>query len=338
MVLLAAAAVSPVLGGDEGASSAGPMPAQAKASAGAWTLGGVQFWSDELVYFGWRIQRNAVSGHYRLLDDKDRRHASGSFEECRAKLEAIRRERRLAPMKGPAVVTLHGLFRSRDVMEGLGKYLQEEGDLTWINVSYASTRRTLDEHAQSLARVLENLEGVTEIHLVCHSLGNLVVRRYVGEALSPNPQWKPDERIRRMVMLAPPNNGARMAEYFKSNKIFSMVLGPSGKQIAAQWSDVEQRLAIPPFEFGIIAGSKKVGNYDNPLLDGEDDLVVKVEETRLKGACDFLTVPLAHGEIMDDPEVQKCVLRFLKEGCFLSADKRMPIGSDDIGGPSQAGP
>jgi hypothetical protein len=214
-------------------------------------------------------------------------------------------------------------------MAGIGQYLAQEGDYTWLNVSYASTRRTLDDHAASLARVIDNLNGVSQIDFVCHSLGNLVVRRYLGEASADQPKWKVDPRVKRMVMLAPPNHGARFAEYFKDNKLFGLVLGPSGKQLAADWSEVEKRLAVPPFEFGIIAGSKKSGRLANPLLGGEDDLVVSVEETRLAGACDFLVVPLAHGELMDDPDVRRCVRRFLEEGCFVAADKRMPITNEE---------
>ena len=293
------------------------------------TLGGMQFWSDELVFHDWRIQQNVLTGHYRLLDEHDNRKASGTFDDCKAKLEEIKRAQSLSPLKGPAVVTLHGLIRSRDMMAGIGQYLAQEGDYTWLNVSYASTRRTLDEHAASLARVIDNLDGVSEIDFVCHSLGNLVVRRYLGEASAEQPKWKVDPRVKRMVMLAPPNHGAHFAEYFKDNKLFGLVLGPSGKQLAAEWSDVEKRLAVPPFEFGIIAGSKKSSRLANPLLDGEDDLVVSVEETRLAGACDFLVVPLAHGELMDDPQVRRCVRRFLQEGCFVAADKRMPIAKEE---------
>ena len=53
----------------------------------AWrTLGGDQFWSDELVHGQWRIQRNAITGNYRLLDPANVRRAWGSDEQCRAAL------------------------------------------------------------------------------------------------------------------------------------------------------------------------------------------------------------------------------------------------------------
>src|SRR5688500_1366920 len=49
------------------------------------TFGGRFFWTDELVYHDWRIQRHADEGHYRLLDGDEKRHASGSFDECLAR-------------------------------------------------------------------------------------------------------------------------------------------------------------------------------------------------------------------------------------------------------------
>ncbi|MBC7854002.1 MAG: hypothetical protein IAF94_11240 [Pirellulaceae bacterium] len=288
------------------------------------TLGGTQFWSDELIFHRWRIQLGVFSGHYRLLDENDYRHAWGTFEQCKAKLEAIRREKELPPMKGTAVLTLHGLIRSRDNMEEIGEFLEQHGDMTWINVSYASTRRSIDDHAASLAKTIDNLEGIDEIHFVCHSLGNLVVRRYLGEATQPKPNWKVDSRIKRFVMLGPPNNGARSVELFKDNKLFGMLMGPSGKQIAA-WSEVEERLGTGNCEFGIIAGSLSGSILNNPLVRGEDDLIVSVDETKLAGACDFLSVPLNHGQLMHDKKVHKKALNFLQHGCFISAEKRQPI-------------
>jgi hypothetical protein len=34
-------------------------------------MGGRQFWSDRLVFGGWRIQENVLTGHSRLLDARD---------------------------------------------------------------------------------------------------------------------------------------------------------------------------------------------------------------------------------------------------------------------------
>jgi pimeloyl-ACP methyl ester carboxylesterase len=304
-----------------------PLPASAAGPVNfpSATLGGTQFWTDELVFRDWRIQQNCLTGHYRLLDGDDFRRAWGTFDQCRTKLDELKRELRLAPMSGRAIVTVHGLGRSRDAMNLIGEHLAAHSDALWINVGYASSRRSLDEHAQSLARVLANLEGVEKIDLVCHSLGNLVVRRYLGEATLPEPRWQPDARIRRMVMIGPPNNGAQLARLFKDNTLYGLVTGPSGKQLAVSWEEAQKRLATPTFEFGIIAGGLGNGRGTNPVVDGDDDLIVAVEETRLPGAADFVIVPRLHGNLLRDERVCQCVQKFLDEGHFVSDEKRTPI-------------
>jgi hypothetical protein len=289
------------------------------------TLGGQQFWSDELVLRDCRIQQNALTGHYRLLDENDFRRAWGTYDHCRKALDDIQRHEMLPPVEGRVLVALHGLFRSRDQMEDIGEYLAEEADYTLINVGYASTRRSLDDHAHSLARVVDNLKGATEIDFVCHSLGNLVVRRYLGEASQPEPRWHPDRRIKRMVMLGPPNKGARFAQLFKGNKLYAVIAGPSGKQLAESWEDDQKLLAVPPIEFGILAGGLGSAAHTNPLVPGDDDWLVSVEETRLPGARDFRVVPCLHGELMDDDRVRQCALSFLKHGYFTAEDARQPI-------------
>jgi len=292
------------------------------------TLGGEQLWTDQLVHGKWRIQRNELTGHFRLLDSADVRRAWGNEAECRAAFERLQHEGQVPPLSGKAVITLHGLGRTRNSMNAIGRYLEKDGEYTWINVSYASTRNTLDEHAESLARVIEGLKGIDEINFVCHSLGNLVVRRYLGEVNQEQPKWRPDPRIRRMVMLAPPNNGARIArvaaDLLNDNQFVRLVVGPSAWQLAREWDDAKKTLATPSFEFGIIAGGFGEAGL-NPLLDGNDDLVVSVEETRLVGASDFRLVPCRHGGLLNDAVVLQNIATFLKQGYFTTSAERQPI-------------
>jgi len=290
------------------------------------TFGGKQLWTDELVYRQWRIQKHAWTGHYRLLDDKNFRRAAGTYQQCRDRFEALKRELNIPPLQGKVVVVLHGLVRSRQSMSGLCDYLKEHGGYTPINVSYASTRNELHEHAHSLARVIENLgPGVTEINFVAHSLGNLVIRHYLGDQSQARKDQQIDPRIKRIVMLAPPNNGAQFAEKFQNNKLFQVIWGKSGLELAKHWPELQKRLATPQCEFGIIAGGHGEGSGRNPLLSGDDDFVVSVEETKLPGARDFIVLPALHGMIMDDAKTREYVLRFLKHGYFVSADKRHPL-------------
>lgn len=288
-----------------------------------------QLYTDVLVYGEWRIQRSELTGSFRLLDPENRRRTWGSEQQCREEFTRLRALGFIPALHGRAVLTLHGFGRSRDHMQPLGRFLRDESGVTWINVTYSSTRGSLGDHAQTLARIIDGLEGIDAIDIVGHSLGNLVVRRYLGEATAEQPRWQIDPRLRRMVMLGPPNNGARMAtliaDLVSDSDLARLVTGPSAWQLARQWDDTQKRLATPTFDFGVIAGGLGDGRGMNPLLPGDDDFIVRVEETRLTGACDFRRVPCHHGRMMRDPEVQKSVLSFLETGCFTSAEEKQPI-------------
>jgi pimeloyl-ACP methyl ester carboxylesterase len=292
------------------------------------TLGGRQFWADEFFFHDWHIQRNVFTGHYRLLDGNNLRRAWGTFAECGAKLEQFKRQKRMPPMQGPGVVVLHGLFRSASSMAPLSRYLHEEGGYTVFNVNYPTTRGTLADHAQSLDKVLQSLEGIDEVHFVGHSLGNLVVRHYLGDHTRPEIGMVPDPRVKRIVMLGPPNRGAQMAEMFAENRLFHFVAGQSASQLAREWEALEARLATPTCEFGILAGGRGGSKGYNPLLGQDNDMVLSVESTRLAGASDFAVLPVLHSLMMDDPRVQQYTLRYLRHGYFVSDDERQPIGPD----------
>ncbi|MGA2062326.1 MAG: alpha/beta hydrolase [Thermoguttaceae bacterium] len=318
------------------------------------TMGGKQFWSDELFFHKWRIQRNVFTGHYRLLDAQDRRHASGTYEQCREALDDIKIKQGLAPMKGKAVIVLHGLFRSRNSMDSLCDYLAEQGGYEVFNMTYPSTRDDIGEHARSLGHVIDNLDGVEEVNFVGHSMGNIVIRYYFGDlrrqeaennqsSIGPENAWEDKQRkgdspifvdtkigtvpkkrpaFHRFVMLAPPNHEAQMATAFGDNIVFKTVSGQSGQQLGRQWKELERNLAAPDCEFGIIAGGKNNDKGYNPLLSGDNDGTISVETAKLPGASDFIVLPVLHTFIMNDAKVQELTLQYLQKGYFISEAQR----------------
>lgn len=44
------------------------------------TLGGHVVWNNIVSSNGWKLQRNSITGHYRILDSKDIRRAWGTKE------------------------------------------------------------------------------------------------------------------------------------------------------------------------------------------------------------------------------------------------------------------
>lgn len=300
--------------------------------AGRRTLGGKQFWTDFLVLHQWRIQQNGATGHYRLLNSHNRAMVSGSFETCKKRFDNIRARGNFPAINPQIVVTIHGLGRSRSSMESIGKHIQDQNGYTWINFGYASTRNDIKAHAQALRSAIDFLAAVAKenaeageavtIHFVGHSLGNIVVRSLLHEtSTEENLHWT----VGRIVMLAPPNKGSAMASLLKKSKAFKVIAGKSGTNLAVEWNTIEKQLATPSVEFGIIAGGRGNRRGYNPLLKGDDDLIVSVEETRLTGATDFHVFPSMHTYIMNKQDVQVATSRFLAKGFFFSPEKRNPI-------------
>lgn len=317
-------------------TAASADPPSALESLTGRTLGGMQFWADELLFRGWRIQRNTVDDHCRLLDAENVRHGDGTFEQCRAKLEEIKRRQQLPPMRGHVVLVLHGLFRTRNSMAGLCEYLRRQGGLTVLDVGYPSTRRDVAGHARSLASIVDHLGDVESISFVGHSMGNIVVRHYLadrarreagrdrpaGQSIDPVPK---QPKLYRFVMLAPPNHGSLAAFALEDNNALKAITGSAVQQLGVDWARLEGRLATPDFPFGIIAGGKSDGSGYNPLLIGDDDGTVAVSTTRLAGAADFVVVPALHSFCMNDDKVRQYTLRFLQRGYFISPQQRHPI-------------
>jgi len=288
-------------------------------------LDSVLSWTDQYFFRTWRIQQHVESNQCRLLDENGRRHALGTFEECLAKLEWIKREQKLAPMRGKGVVLLHGLGAPCWSMYLLGRHLQKHGGYEMFAVDYASTRSSIDYQARSLASVIKSLEGIEEVNLVGHSMGNIVIRRYLAGDKTPSHEWCPDPRIARIVMIAPPNHGSSTATRLSDNLLFKAVFGESGRQLGVDWADLETRLATPEVEFGIIAGGFGSGRGLDPFMPGDNDGRITVETTRLAGASDFVVVPALHELIANDPRVFDYTLRFLTAGYFVSPQQKRGI-------------
>ena len=294
---------------------------------GTRTLGGRFTWSDEVVYQGWRIQKSAVIGHYRILTPKDRRYTFGSLEHCLAELEKVKVEKKLSPLPKKVVLVVHGLGASRQWMDQLSDYLEEEGGLKVVNVGYPSTLKDISEHSKSLTSVIQHLEGVETISFVAHSMGNIVIRHCLNDMASLPVDQQPEISYDRFVMIAPPNHGATAADKLGNTKLAQFFGGEAVNQLAPSkgWQTLEQRLAVPNFEFGIIVGGTGDDEGYLPGIPGDDDMLLSVETSKLVGAIDFAQVKGIHQTLPKNEQVQQYTLRFLQKGYFVSPRAKRPI-------------
>lgn len=285
-------------------------------SPGALTLGGMQFWGDVSYFRGYKIQRQVFTGHYRLLDKDNRRYQSGTLEDCQKTLQQIRTANDLKPETGHAVLYLHGIGRSSRSMRPILIAMPADG-FVHVPFEYPSTRVPLEQSANYLHSIIESLTDVSKISFVVHSMGGLVVRRYLKDHNDP--------RLHRLVMLGTPNNGAELADMLKRNMLFRTVYGPAGQELVTDPKGVIGTLPTPTFEFGIIAGGKGDEKGFNPLLPGDDDGTVTVASARLVGAADFLRIPKLHSFLMSDETAIAAVRCFLEHGRFSMEREPAPI-------------
>jgi len=278
------------------------------------TIGGAQFWGDVFWYGDWRIQEHVYTGHFRLLDPADRRVAWGTREACRTYFESERVRRKLRLDSSHLVILLHGLGRSRQSMDAMRAGLVE-ADFAVAAVGYPSTRQTIAEHADGLTQLLSELDDVERVSFVTHSLGGIVVRATLANDEAP---WRQRVELDRVVMLAPPNQGSELARELAAFSPFRALAGPSAEELTRELEDIP----APPCPFGIVAASRKSESGLNPFIEGDDDGIVSVAETKLEGAADYLEVEGLHTFVMTDRKVIAATVRFLDTGKFARADDK----------------
>lgn len=288
------------------------------------TLGGGQIWSDLWVRSGWRVQQSTRSGTVRLLDPARRVAAAGSLQVC------LDTARAMAPTtEGErAVILLHGLGRGRAVMRRMERALLTAG---WVvaNVGYPSLRRPLEHHADAVRGIARAMhaDGAREIALVGHSLGGLVARMAAAGAAADG--WK----LGRIVLLGSPAQGSIVAQALKDFAPFRIIAGDCGQAVTPLQA---VKVPVPSTEIAVIAGGNGNAGY-NPFLDGDNDGVVTVAETRLPGMeADFLILPSLHTTLPLQRDVVAATVRFLDTGRLGGPPVSAPKSSARKSGPWQA--
>jgi hypothetical protein len=123
----------------------------------------------------------------------------------------------------------------------------------------------------------------------------------------------------RIVMLAPPNRGSRLAATMQTNPLFRWFYGPAGAELAdaSQWP-------APPAPFAVIAGTRRLSLTNVTSWTAgrlfpagvANDGTVAVDETRLPGMTAFAEVDATHTWIMNAPRVHALVAEYLCTGAF----------------------
>jgi hypothetical protein len=216
----------------------------------------------------------------------------------------------MTPNAGAAecVVLLHGLARSSSSMNKAAEAFETAG-YTVANVDYPSRKHPVEALAPlAIDAGLAQCPPDSVIHFLTHSLGGILLRYYLERQSIPT--------LGRVVMLAPPNQGSEVVDRLRNVPGFKMVNGPAGLQLGTDEDSIPSRLGPVEFEVGVIAGTETFNPILSQYLANPDDGKVSVENTKVEGMSDFITVPRSHPFIMQSPAVISQSLSFIQTGRF----------------------
>ncbi|MGJ8676637.1 MAG: esterase/lipase family protein [Akkermansiaceae bacterium] len=228
-----------------------------------------------------------------------------------AKLNIIRlpmpwhkpRVRKASENNADTVILLHGLWRSTWAMEPMAQVLSEAGYQT-VNIPYPSFTKSLPEIVQLVENAIEQHSSAGKIHLVTHSLGGIIAREIV--------QNIPEERVGRLVMLAPPNQGSEIIDWISHSPPMRLIFGPAGMNLGS--GKITSPTLPAHVDTAIIMGNRCLIPFFKSMLDSENDGIVSVERGKIDGMNEFHVLDADHTFISTAPEVMQLTKSFIKNG------------------------
>ncbi len=207
----------------------------------------------------------------------------------------------------PHLIYVHGLFMNgseslvlrRRLLRDFGAPLQAHA------FRYHSTTSSMADIAARLQAYVRELKPAT-LHLVAHSLGGLVVHRFL--------EHYPAQPPGRVVLMGSPIVASRAAVAIARVKWAAAVVG---RCVAEELFAERPRRWVAERDLGVIAGTKPMGlGRLFTHFDEESDGTVAVSETRIPGARDCLSLPVSHTGLLLSARVARETAAFLQTGKF----------------------
>lgn len=203
------------------------------------------------------------------------------------------------------LIYVHGLWMPGEESLILRRRLAHEFGLTLHSFRYSAATSTMSRITARLEEFVRSLKA-QELHLVGHSLGGLVIHRFL--------ERYPAQPAGRVVFLGTPCVASRAA---MSAARFGPVAHLMGRSVAEELLQPRERRWIHPRELGIVAGTQPIG-FGQLLaaFDEDNDGTIAVSETRMPGATDHIVLPVSHLGMLVSVRVARETGLFLTEGRF----------------------
>lgn len=216
-----------------------------------------------------------------------------------------------AAEQSECVILLHGLARTARSMWKLRDALEQNYQI--VSCNYPSRKHPIEELAKlAIEPSLEDCGQSGKVHFVTHSLGGILVRQYLNDTKL--------DKLGRVVMLGPPNQGSELVDFFDNYVIYKNVNGPAGTQLGTDPQSVPNQLGAVDFDLGVIAGNQSNNPIYSRIIGDQNDGKVSVERSKVEGMRDHLVLPVTHTFMMRDSSVIKQVEHYLQFGSFERAE------------------
>jgi len=204
-----------------------------------------------------------------------------------------------------AVVYVHGLWMPGEESLVLKTRLSHEFPLALHAFRYSAVTSSMSHITERLAEFVHRLAS-PEVHFVGHSLGGLVIYRFLERF--------PEQPPGRVVFLGTPSVASRAAQRAAS---FAPIAHLMGHSVAEELLQPRERRWTQSRPLGIVAGTQPIGL--GQLLahfQEANDGTVAVSETRMPGATDHISLPVSHLGMLVSARVAHETGRFLTYGQF----------------------
>jgi pimeloyl-ACP methyl ester carboxylesterase len=199
------------------------------------------------------------------------------------------------------VVLVPGLWMPAAVMLWMGAQLARRGYS--VHRFVFRGRDPLEANLERLAR-FSRASCAGAVNFVGHSLGGVLVHDLL--------QRERALTVGRVVLVAAPVRGCLAGRRLGTARIGRWMMGGS----AARWKDCEARWGRSE-ALGVIAGTLPLGlGRLLGSLPGDNDGVVRVEETGVEGMTERVLLHAGHSALAVSPRVTSLVDRFLRDGRF----------------------
>ena len=211
-------------------------------------------------------------------------------------------------MNNETVVFVHGLWMNGMDMSLL-EYRFKNCGYSTSRFRYKSISNTPINNAKRLA---DHIDLITsdQIHFVCHSLGGLIFRHYL--------HLHPLNKAGKIIMLGTPNQASIAAKTLSHWPGGTKLLGKSIKEGLLGplpcWTGKQ--------ELGVIAGDLRLGlGLIIPNIPRPNDGTVSVEETRLEGMQDHITLHVSHFGLLFSKEAFIQTRHFIEHAHFIRTQR-----------------